>query len=96
MLLLLTFFGFSVSFGQETGEVKAMDKMDKIEESVLVNTTQKTELVNMKEGRGEISTKTSAGIVNRDASVSYWPFFFFFSAPSNRPSLCYKQPKSPI
>ena len=73
-----------------------MDKMDKIEESVLVNTTQKTELVNRKEGRKEISTKTSAGIVNRDASVSYWPFFFFFSAPSNRPSLCYKQPKSPI
>ena len=54
-----------------------MDKMDKIEESVLVNTTQKTELVNRKEGRKEISTKTSAGIVNRDASVSYWPFFFF-------------------
>lgn len=73
-----------------------MDKMDKIEESVLVNTTQKTELVNMKEGRGEISTKTSAGIVNRDASVSHWPFFYFFSAPSNRPSLCYKQPKSVI
>ena len=58
-----------------------MDKMDKIEESVLVNTTQKTELVNMKEGRGEISTKNSAGIVNRDASVSYWPFFFFFFCP---------------
>ena len=55
-----------------------MDKMDKLEESVLVNTTQKTELVNMKEGRGEMSTKTSAGIVNRDASVSCWPFFFFF------------------
>ena len=95
MLLLLTFFGFSVSFGQETGEVKVIDKMDKIEESVLVNTTQKTELVNRKEGKKEISTKTSAGIVNRDASVSYWPFFFF-SAPSNRPSLCYKQPKSLI
>ena len=28
-------------------------------ESVLVNTTQKTELVNRKEGRKEISTKTS-------------------------------------
>lgn len=55
-----------------------MDKMDKMEESALVNTTQKTELVNRKEGRREISTKTSAGIVNRDASVSYWPFFFFF------------------
>ena len=94
MLLLLTFFGFSVSFGQETGEVKAIDKMDKLEESVLVNTTQKTEPVNRKEGRREISTKTSAGIVNRDASVSYWPFFF--STPSNRPSLCYKQPKSLI
>ncbi|CAH3125828.1 unnamed protein product [Porites lobata] len=26
---------------KETGEVKAMDKMDKLEESVLVNTTQK-------------------------------------------------------
>ena len=50
--LLLLFFGSSVSFGQETGEVKAMDKMDKIEESLLVNTTQKTEPVNMKEGRG--------------------------------------------
>ena len=58
-----------------------MDKMDKLEESVLVNTTQKTELVNMKEGRREISTKTSAGIVNRDASVSYWSFFFFFLLP---------------
>lgn len=76
------FFVFSVSFGQETGEVKAMDKMDKIEESLLVNTTQKTEPVNRKEGRGEILTKTSAGIVNRDAPVSYWPFFFF-SAPTN-------------
>ena len=76
-LLLLLFFGFSVSFGQETEEVKAMDKMDKIEESVLVNTTQKTELVNMKEGRGESSTKTSAGIVNRHAPVSYGSFFFF-------------------
>lgn len=73
-----------------------MDKMDKLEESALVNTTHKTELVNRKEGRKEISTKTSAGIVNRDASVSYWLFFFFFSAPSNRPSLCYKQPKSLI
>ena len=58
-----------------------MDKMDKLEESVLVNTTQKTEPVNRKEGRKEISTKTSAGIVNRDASVSYWPFFFFFLPP---------------
>ena len=56
-----------------------MDKMDKIEESVLVNTTQKTEPVNRKEGRGEILTKTSAGIVNRDAPVSYWPFFFSLS-----------------
>ena len=56
-----------------------MDKMDKLEESVLVNTTQKTELVNRKEGRKEIST--SAGIVNRDASVSYWPIFFFFLPP---------------
>ena len=55
-----------------------MDKMDKIEESALVNTTQKTELVNRKEGRKEISTKTSARNVNRDASVSYWSFFFFF------------------
>ena len=81
--MLLFFFVFSVSFGQETGKVKAMDKMDKIEESLLVNTTQKTEPVNRKEGRGEILTKTSTGIVNRDAPVSYWPFFFFFSAPTN-------------
>ena len=54
-----------------------MDKMDKIEESLLVNTTQETEPVNMKKGRGEISTKTSAGIVNRDTPVGYGPFFFF-------------------
>ena len=74
---IFLFFGFCVSFGQEPGEVKAMDKMDKIEESVLVNTTQKTEPVNRKEGRGEILTKTSPGIVNRDTPVSYWPFFFF-------------------
>ena len=72
-----------------------MDKMDKLEASALVNTSQETEPVNRKEGRGEILTKTSAWIVSGDAPVSYWPFFFF-SAPSNRPSLRCKQSKSLI
>ena len=75
-----------------------MDKMDKIEESVLVNTTQKTELVNRKEGRKEISTKTSIllGLLIGTRRSAIGHSFFFFSAPSNCPSLCYKQRKSLI
>ena len=42
--------------------------MDKIEESALVNTTQKTEPVNRKEGRKEISTKTSCLLYTSDAA----------------------------
>ena len=66
-------------------------------ESVLVNTTQKTELVNRKEGRKEISTNTSIllGLLigTRRSAIGH---SFFFFCPSNCPSLCYKQPKSLI
>ena len=53
-----------------------MDKMDKLEESVLVNTTQKTEPVNRKEGRREISTKTGLLIGTRRSAIGH--FFFFY------------------
>ena len=49
-------------------------------ESVLVNTTQKTELVNRKEGRKEISTKTSIllGLLIGTRRSAIGHSFFFF------------------
>ena len=52
--------------------------MDKIEESVLVNTTQKTELVNRKEGRRE---RLLLGLLIGTRRSAIGHSFFFFLPP---------------